>query len=142
MTELTRLVRHEIQIAIPNSWICAAPYIITAAQLRHCSTRLRNSFAGDDALSISFSASPACPPSRIHFLILAAIWLAVPARAATRELTFERDVRPILKQHCFQCHGEGEKLKGGVDLRLRRFMDKPTEEATPCSCRASRTRAR
>src|SRR5436190_10188124 len=37
-------------------------------------------------------------------------------------LTFERDIRPILKTHCFNCHGEGEKLKGGVDLRLRRFM--------------------
>jgi mono/diheme cytochrome c family protein len=37
-------------------------------------------------------------------------------------LTFERDIRPILKAHCFHCHGEGEKLKGGVDLRLRRFM--------------------
>ena len=44
------------------------------------------------------------------------------------ELTFERDVRPILKKHCFHCHGEGEKLKGGVDLRLRRFMLKDHED--------------
>src|SRR5260221_3124874 len=44
------------------------------------------------------------------------------ASAATRPLTFERDIRPILKAHCLQCHGAGEKLKGGVDLRLRRFM--------------------
>src|SRR6266550_8919973 len=35
---------------------------------------------------------------------------------------FEKDIRPILKAHCFECHGEGEKLKGGLDLRLRRFM--------------------
>jgi hypothetical protein len=28
----------------------------------------------------------------------------------------------VLKAHCFQCHGEGETLKGGVDLRLRRLM--------------------
>ena len=46
------------------------------------------------------------------------------ARAETREVVFERDVRPILKAHCTHCHGEEEKLKGGVDLRLRRFMDK------------------
>src|SRR4051812_2878742 len=43
-----------------------------------------------------------------------------PAHAAP--LVFEKDIRPILKAHCFDCHGEGEKLKGGLDLRLRRFM--------------------
>src|SRR3954470_16061929 len=48
--------------------------------------------------------------------------------AVERALTFEQDVRPILKAHCVQCHGEEEKPKGGVDLRLRRFMDKPTED--------------
>jgi len=45
---------------------------------------------------------------------------SAPASPATT--TFEKDIRPILKAHCFDCHGEGEKLKGGVDLRLRRFM--------------------
>jgi len=36
--------------------------------------------------------------------------------------TFEKDIRPIFKAHCFECHGEGEKLKGGLDLRLRRLI--------------------
>jgi hypothetical protein len=36
--------------------------------------------------------------------------------------TFEKDIRPILKAHCFDCHGEGEQLKGGLDVRLRRFL--------------------
>ena len=36
--------------------------------------------------------------------------------------TFEKDIRPIFKAHCFDCHGEGEKLKGGLDLRLRRLI--------------------
>ena len=36
--------------------------------------------------------------------------------------SFEKDIRPILKAHCFDCHGEGEKLKGGLDLRLRRLI--------------------
>ena len=45
-------------------------------------------------------------------------------------LTFEKDVRPILKTHCTHCHGEEEKPKGGVDLRLRRFMDKKMEDGT------------
>ncbi|HEY1171346.1 MAG TPA: PSD1 and planctomycete cytochrome C domain-containing protein [Verrucomicrobiae bacterium] len=58
------------------------------------------------------------------------LWaLAVPdVSAATAQkpakgaLTFEKDVRPILKAQCFECHGEGEKLKGGIDLRLRRTL--------------------
>jgi cytochrome c553 len=49
-------------------------------------------------------------------------------RAIDREVTFEHDVRPILKAHCTNCHGEEETPKGGVDLRLRRFMDKPLKE--------------
>ena len=43
-----------------------------------------------------------------------------PGAAAEREVMFERDVRPILKTHCFQCHGEEAKPKGKLDLRLRR----------------------
>ncbi len=35
--------------------------------------------------------------------------------------TFEKDVRPILKVNCFRCHGEGDQLKGKLDLRLRRL---------------------
>jgi mono/diheme cytochrome c family protein len=38
------------------------------------------------------------------------------------QTTFEKHVRPILKANCFDCHGEGEKLKGGLDLRLRRLI--------------------
>jgi cytochrome c553 len=49
--------------------------------------------------------------------------LAVTVRGAERMLTFEKDVRPIVKAHCTHCHGEEEKPEGGVDLRLRRFMD-------------------
>ena len=40
------------------------------------------------------------------------------------EVVFEKDVQPIFKKHCWHCHGEEPKLRGGVDLRLRRFMDK------------------
>src|SRR5262245_7537090 len=36
--------------------------------------------------------------------------------------SFEGQVRPILKVYCFDCHGEGEKVKGGLDLRLRRSI--------------------
>ncbi|MCS7470401.1 DUF1549 domain-containing protein [Stieleria sp. ICT_E10.1] len=37
-------------------------------------------------------------------------------------ISFERDVRPILKKHCLHCHGEGDEIEGGLDLRLRRFI--------------------
>ena len=37
-------------------------------------------------------------------------------------LTFEKHVRPILKANCFQCHGEGDKLNGKLDVRLRRLI--------------------
>ncbi|MDB6119811.1 MAG: Planctomycete cytochrome, partial [Verrucomicrobiaceae bacterium] len=58
-------------------------------------------------------------------LLLVTLFLpALPVMAAAPTLTFEKDVRPIFKAHCTHCHGEEEKPEGGVDLRLRRFMDK------------------
>lgn len=35
---------------------------------------------------------------------------------------FEKEVRPILKEHCFHCHGEDGEKKGGLDVRLARFL--------------------
>ncbi|MEM1070838.1 MAG: DUF1549 domain-containing protein, partial [Planctomycetota bacterium] len=37
-------------------------------------------------------------------------------------IVFEKHVRPILKEHCFHCHGEEDEVGGGLDLRLRRFL--------------------
>jgi len=48
------------------------------------------------------------------------IAFARPA-AAAESPTFNAHVRPLLKAYCFECHGEGEKPKGGLDLRLRRL---------------------
>lgn len=42
-----------------------------------------------------------------------------PSKSA---ITFEHDVRPLLKAYCFHCHGEEDELSGSLDLRLRRFM--------------------
>ncbi len=36
--------------------------------------------------------------------------------------TFEADVRPIFRAHCFHCHGVSDEKKGGLDLRLVRFQ--------------------
>ena len=53
--------------------------------------------------------------------LLTLVILSALSAADAGETTYEADVRPILKAHCFQCHGE-EALEGSLDLRLRRFI--------------------
>ena len=43
------------------------------------------------------------------------------------DVTFEKDVRPIFRTHCFDCHGAAETVEGGLDLRLVRFLEKGGE---------------
>src|ERR1017187_8190869 len=54
------------------------------------------------------------------------LWSAseVSAQIAKDPVNFEMHVRPILKANCFECHGEGKKLKGGLDLRLKHTLAK------------------
>ncbi len=58
---------------------------------------------------------------------LCLIVLSAPAWAA-ETLTFEKHVRPILKTHCFHCHGEEGETKSGLDVRLARFIMKGGED--------------
>ncbi|HEY3901433.1 MAG TPA: PSD1 and planctomycete cytochrome C domain-containing protein [Chthoniobacter sp.] len=67
-------------------------------------------------------------PITVPLALTVALFVPGFLRAESRAPTFEHDIRPILKAHCTQCHGEEEKPKGGIDLRLRRFMDKETED--------------
>jgi mono/diheme cytochrome c family protein len=57
------------------------------------------------------------------FLLVLALPLS-QAKAADRSPSFETHIRPLFKVYCFDCHGEGEKLRGGLDLRLRRLTVK------------------
>ncbi|MEO2025204.1 MAG: PSD1 and planctomycete cytochrome C domain-containing protein [Fuerstiella sp.] len=61
---------------------------------------------------------------RANLLLLVACFAdAVVADAVVADdVTFEADVRPILKAHCFQCHGEAGEREGELDLRLRRLI--------------------
>ncbi len=61
---------------------------------------------------------------RSAFLLLSLSGLASFAQGAGEPLTFEKHVRPILKAQCFHCHGEAGELKGGLDVRLARFLVK------------------
>jgi len=59
---------------------------------------------------------------------LVAVLTLLSASAAFAEVrpdaavTFERDVRPIFREHCFDCHGAEEEKQGGLDLRLVRLL--------------------
>ena len=53
---------------------------------------------------------------------LAILSLLCFSSAASGAPVFEKDVRPILKAHCFHCHGEDGETKGGLDVRLQRFL--------------------
>lgn len=44
------------------------------------------------------------------------------AEDKAKPVSFEEEVRPILKAYCFECHGEEPKLKGGLDVRLSRLI--------------------
>jgi hypothetical protein len=61
----------------------------------------------------------------LHFAIAAIAWnladFTNSALAADVSGTsWEKDVRPILKRHCFHCHGEEETHEGKLDVRLAR----------------------
>lgn len=57
--------------------------------------------------------------SFILFLLLAA---PVSTAEDSPQVSFERDVRPLMKASCFHCHGEDGNIESGLDVRLARLM--------------------
>ena len=53
---------------------------------------------------------------------VAAIAIQLLPVAAAEEpsvgLTFEKNIRPIFRVHCYDCHGATDDISGGLDLRL------------------------
>jgi hypothetical protein len=47
---------------------------------------------------------------------------ATAVAGQTTDVRFETDIRPLLKTHCFHCHGEEPTIEGNLDLRLTRTM--------------------
>ena len=57
--------------------------------------------------------------------VVVGLLLLVPAvsdAADEKPLTFEADIRPIFRSHCYDCHGSIREKKGKLDLRLARFL--------------------
>ena len=51
---------------------------------------------------------------------LTVIFVALSTPAFGGDVDFNRDVRPILSNHCFTCHGpDAETREGGLRLDLR-----------------------
>ena len=64
---------------------------------------------------------------KLRIASLASLWIpsvlaVAPAGPVGAAPVFEKDVRPILKAHCFHCHGEDGEKKGELDVRLARFL--------------------
>jgi hypothetical protein len=51
-------------------------------------------------------------------------WMCCGAVCGAEELSFEHDIRPIFRTYCYECHGATEKVEGGLDLRLVRFIER------------------
>src|SRR5438552_2059991 len=59
-------------------------------------------------------------PSCLRGLAVVMLACCHPAVAAQKDLDFNRDIRPILSDHCYACHGPDEnKRKGGLRLDRR-----------------------
>ncbi|MBX3411409.1 MAG: PSD1 domain-containing protein [Pirellulales bacterium] len=62
---------------------------------------------------------------RLGWLLFALLigCFALEGRAADpAALTFEEHIRPIMRANCYHCHGNGDELAGGLDVRLKRFL--------------------
>src|SRR2546421_436025 len=60
-------------------------------------------------------------PPTLHGLTILLAASCLAAGSPSPAPTFEKDVRPILKAHCFHCHGE-DRTKGGLDVRLTSLL--------------------
>ena len=57
-------------------------------------------------------------------LLFLGLCMLLPWSVQADDVFYERDVRPILKAHCFHCHGEEGVKEANLDLRLAKFIKK------------------
>ena len=60
-----------------------------------------------------------CSLPRLVFILAITLFPLGPTLSAapSETLTFEADIRPIFREHCFDCHGATNDFEGGLDLR-------------------------
>ena len=63
------------------------------------------------------------PLCRLSPVLATCLWFATPAARAADVPEgiefFEKRIRPLLAEHCYECHAVGQKLKGGLALDSR-----------------------
>ena len=56
------------------------------------------------------------------------LWIVSVAVQAEEPLSFNRDIRPILSEHCFQCHGpDAQQQQGGLRIDKREAAVEPAD---------------
>ena len=59
---------------------------------------------------------------RFVFACLSSMLVAGVSHRLRNRPFFETEIRPILREYCFDCHGAVEEMEGGLDLRLVHLM--------------------
>src|SRR5215813_4392194 len=68
----------------------------------------------------------------IRIIVLLALTLDVPIATAAPAIQFNRDIRPILSENCFACHGpDNSARKGGLRLDTKEGIFDPTPKHQP-----------
>src|SRR5687768_3829720 len=67
-----------------------------------------------------------------NLIILILLLSPLLSRAAEDQLDFNRDIRPILSNNCFKCHGPDDKeRKGSDDAGLRLDVEEDAKRKLP-----------
>ena len=117
----------------PLTWGARFPRLFPRSAAHHILTSTCvGTYSGP--LGLGSPHKSAAAMNRSLLCVAAAMCLINPVHGsepAKGPLGFETHVRPILKANCFECHGEGKKLKGGLDLRLKHLWSREASQARP-----------